>query len=740
MKKNATKKALLLSVLSLLLCVSMLVGTTYAWFTDTVTSANNKIVAGTLEVDLLMADAAGDYASIADETAAIFGAGSLAQNNAAETLWEPGKTQIVYLGVENKGNLDLKYNILLNVIDGGLIGSLEYAVIDGANAKTAPVTADNWAAIKAAAQTGDIVSGTTVAAPNGAIKAGENAIDYFALAVHMKEDAGNEYQGKDITIDVTVAATQLASEEDSFGPDYDEMATFLNQDAEGNWEIGNAAELTYFAASVNGGKTYKGETVKLTADVDLKGYSWIAPDKFAGTFEGNGKTISNLTVKGESNVGFFKRISSTAKIQNVTFDKANMSGNHYVGVVVGWEGNESANALIKNVKVTNSTVTCTVADNDNGDKVGGIVGYAVSLNIEDCAVENSTITGYRDVGGILGYAHKRAVVKNNTVKDSTVICDASVNYKNYTKADEYDVEPIVGEAVATAVIVDNTATNVNVVAPNNVASVGTAADLQQMLTDLTSSGAGDNVLNITSDINIGSAQWNSVTVQGYTGADVITVNGNGHTITGLNAPLFTGGFAGGSGIIINDLTIENAAIEDTTNDQGVGAFISCVDSMDVITLKNCHLLDSEIKSTGGARVGGLVGWTSGYNNQNDGPVDTKVTITNCSVVDCTIEACGSVGAIIGHAGSNPATYHTIENCVVTGNTLTSYDDGYRVGVVVGTANVGEVTINNITESNNTLKQINGSTETARPAGQSNLYGRAVLGSTGKLTIDGVAIN
>ena len=63
------------------------------------------------------------------------------------------------------------------------------------------------------------------------------------------------------------------------------------------------------------------------------------------------------------------------------------------------------------------------------------------------------------------------------------------------------------------------------------------------------------------------------------------------------------------------------------------------------------------------------------------------------------------------------------------------DGGWRVGVVVGTANVGEVTINNITESENTLTQ----TGKTAPDGQSNLYGRFVPGETGKLVIDGVEI-
>ena len=271
-------------------------------------------------------------------------------------------------------------------------------------------------------------------------------------------------------------------------------------------------------------------------------------------------------------------------------------------------------------------------------------------------------------------------------------------------------------------------------------TVATAEELRTALTTLTDAGSGDNKVIINEDITLAEGEtWTPITVDGYRGAGVITVEGNGHTISGLNNTLFAGGFAGESGIVIKDLTLDKMTINDSTsaNTQGIGAFICNVDSMPKIELVNCHLTNSTITSTAGARVGGLVGWTSGYNNPNDGPVDTYVTITNCSVENCEITSNGSVGGIIGHAGANPATYHSITGCTVKNTQLHSTDNGgWRVGVVVGTANVGEVTISNTTSTGNTLVQ-DGKTA---PAGQSELYGRFVPGTTGKLTIDGVAIN
>ena len=227
---KTTKRALLTSIMALMLCFAMLTGTTFAWFTDTETSSNNRIVAGTLDVDLQMDKAEdGNYVSIAGGSGDIFKEGANA-NDSTATLWEPGKTQVVYLAVANLGNLALKYNIVLNVTDEDTTDAvnlgdvLEFAVVD--YGKTAPATRiDAWDASAAVPTLGSLlVDGKVVAAPNGQLEVGES--DYFALAVHMQEEAGNEYQGKSISIDVTVVATQLNAEEDSFGKDYDEDAVY----------------------------------------------------------------------------------------------------------------------------------------------------------------------------------------------------------------------------------------------------------------------------------------------------------------------------------------------------------------------------------------------------------------------------------------------------------------------------------------------------------------------------------
>ncbi|MBR5156626.1 MAG: leucine-rich repeat domain-containing protein [Clostridia bacterium] len=242
---KTTKRALLGSTISLVLCFAMLLGTTFAWFTDNASSANNRIVAGNLDVDLLMDKAEnGTYVSIADGND-----GNIFSETGNGANWEPGKTEIVYLAVKNNGSLALKYNILLDVVDEGLVGSLKYAILDGAKAEDLK-NVDSWAEIEsyASVQIGDVeVCTDKRVAENGRLADG--ATDYFALAVHMNEQAGNDYMNGNIKIDVNVSATQVEAEEDSFGTDYDKGLVPPIDDDEVIIESEDGTQLYYDAES-----------------------------------------------------------------------------------------------------------------------------------------------------------------------------------------------------------------------------------------------------------------------------------------------------------------------------------------------------------------------------------------------------------------------------------------------------------------------------------------------------------
>ena len=218
--KKATKRALLTSVMALVMCVVMLVGTTFAWFTDTASTAVNKIQAGNLDVELLMHNGE-KYVNISKEKEPIFGSdtSTVAQNNNLNTLWEPGKTQVAYLAIKNEGNLALKYKVALNVTnpaDGkDLYKVMQYAIVPDAQPSSAPTA---WTTGKPVDVGQQPVSGE--------VSLAVGATHYFALLVHMDELAGNNYQNGKVEFDLTVYATQDTVEYDSFGKDYDKNATY----------------------------------------------------------------------------------------------------------------------------------------------------------------------------------------------------------------------------------------------------------------------------------------------------------------------------------------------------------------------------------------------------------------------------------------------------------------------------------------------------------------------------------
>ena len=110
MTNKSTKRALVTSAMALFLCFTMLLGTTFAWFTDSVTSANNIIKSGNLDIEL-------DYWN-GTEWKDVKGASDILTN----TLWEPGVTEIAYLRVANAGSLALKYQLGINIVSelGGI--------------------------------------------------------------------------------------------------------------------------------------------------------------------------------------------------------------------------------------------------------------------------------------------------------------------------------------------------------------------------------------------------------------------------------------------------------------------------------------------------------------------------------------------------------------------------------------------------------------------------------------------
>ena len=217
--QKATKRALLTSVMALVMCVVMLVGTTFAWFTDTASTAVNKIQAGNLNVALEMWN--GEKWVDAENKTLQFKVNGVIPTAGTQILWEPGCTyELPELRIVNKGNLALKYKIsisgakdatpendkndlkLLDVIDW------TYSVDGAGGGATAKLGTERHLAAKTGEAEADV-------------------FDTLTIKGQMQKSAGNDYQGMAIEgIAITVVATQDTVESDSFGNTYDKDATY----------------------------------------------------------------------------------------------------------------------------------------------------------------------------------------------------------------------------------------------------------------------------------------------------------------------------------------------------------------------------------------------------------------------------------------------------------------------------------------------------------------------------------
>jgi len=246
------------------------------------------------------------------------------------------------------------------------------------------------------------------------------------------------------------------------------------------FRIYDLAQLKTFRDKVNAGETYSGKTVKLMADIDLNNEEWTPignkANPFSGTFDGNGKTVSNLKISGSNDaVGFFGH--TTAALKNLTVNNAVVSGSKTVGAISGWAytgtvtnchvtgtiqitGNYKVGGItggdyakLSNCSVigdAGSYIKGVYAEADlEGDNIGGIMGFrAEATSIDVPVIENCTaeidVMGTRKVGGIAGSAGNRV-----TVVDCEYTGDVSTNASSEYFNDNIKklfVGGIVGEA------------------------------------------------------------------------------------------------------------------------------------------------------------------------------------------------------------------------------------------------------------------------------------------------------
>lgn len=307
-KQKTTKRALILSVLTILMCILLLIGGTFAWFTDSVTSSGNKIEAGNFAIDLeLLSQESGVWESLKDQNTPLF----------SDNKWEPGYTEVKVLRVENEGDLTLKWlakfvsqdelSALADVID---VYTLNYGVLADPSEVFYPAdrTLEGYTKVGTLKDFIETLQATTT----GVLKAGEKA--YLGLALKMQETADNEYRGLSLggTFDIKIVATQMTDETDSFDNSYDAAAplNFI--------PVSNENELEKALAS-------KEDNIVLTNDIPIKETLTINyPAKIDGAGyilgRGSATTYSARTTTVYTGEVFTIAAGATLTLENIVVD------------------------------------------------------------------------------------------------------------------------------------------------------------------------------------------------------------------------------------------------------------------------------------------------------------------------------------------------------------------------------------------------------------------------------------
>ena len=514
------------------------------------------------------------------------------------------------------------------------------------------------------------------------------------------------------------------------------------QDEADNYVIERGSELAWLAAAVNGTlpedqttraaiDNFAGKTFVLTQDIDLGGNEWTpismstnlaGGETFRGTFDGQGHTIKGLYVRQQEVAGLFGYVYA-ATIKNVTIEGANLYSNHYAGGVVAWvlntKGNIKVPFVMENCHVKNSTIVSTPAlingEWDNGDKVGGLVGYADINNegaeIKDCSVKNTSIKAYRDFGGLIGYA-KGVAINNYTVENISLEQDLSHNYKAPNTPNTFGM--IIGrneggntingadysyEAVTNGVFKVNDNYYIY-----NADGLKWLADEINAIDPYEASVYDDATFKLANDIDLNRAEWTPIGDWASQRTEFHgTFDGQGYTISNFvitkpcergekQADSAYGLFGNVKGGTIKNVTVSNVTVS------GVAKFAAALVGRLDGNIENCHVKNASITCSSW-QVGGLV---AQYNNG---------TISGCSVEDTTVSSgIGGVGAIVGYALTN--VERTIENCSVKNCNLIQtepYSAGYddMFATILGGVHVSGTTINinGCTAENNTIKGV-----------------------------------
>lgn len=447
------------------------------------------------------------------------------------------------------------------------------------------------------------------------------------------------------------------------GVSYDSATkTFTISNKEGlKWiaEQSNAATKHELIQKRDEGGYFAGQTVKLAQNIDLSGERWTPigstwANGFVGTFDGNGNTISNLTVDHVENSGLFGNVTGDGTVKNVQLSDVTVTGNSKAGALVA-----NAYGTITNCHVDGGSVTSTVVDGDNANNVGGLIGYLGEQSnsaVTESSVKNLNVMAYRDLGGLVGTAQTGTSVTDNMVYNVKVIANQLPTYNEEKPA---NADEVVGRDLG-ATVSNNTENNVTVCVikgQNNMIKVSTADDLKAVaaFVDAGNSCQGLTV-SIENDIDLKDKVWTPIgenkTFQG-------SIDGNNNTIKNLK------GVRGlinkmGSGstspeVAVKNLTLENVEITNSTGSR-IAAFVGDGRYCTPLTLENLTL-KGKVTISGSTQIAGIYA----ASDRQVVARNIKVEVTEDSYIECTDpgDYWAYTGGVFGRL--NTATLENIES-------------------------------------------------------------------------------
>ena len=414
------KKTILSSLLTIILCLSLIAGSTYALFTSedqvniAVNSGKVNVVATILDTEMKTFSLGTEQAAgkFANGGTAVFATNEKGEKVLTLDKMTPGDKVAFSIQITNNSNVAMKYRVVWAV--DGVLSEVLTATAGGDKIENGKSAWISW--------------------PVPVAEDGSDKVETIDVVIELPAETGNDYQDKKATIVFTVEATQgNAPEVDEWDGTAD-TSWYKPEDATiTEYALDSAEQIAGLVTLVDNGDTFEGKTIKLESDMDLQNKlfepigSYRKDTPFMGTFDGQGHTILNLSQNtweldngyayGDLGLGFFGKVED-ATIKNLNFDGAEISGESAICGVVA--ATAYGDCTFENITVKNANCA------DYQYYAGGIVGWA-SGNHQyiNCTVDASTNIAAQwgdfdnSIGGIIGGAGGSAEI---FLKDCTVAC------------------------------------------------------------------------------------------------------------------------------------------------------------------------------------------------------------------------------------------------------------------------------------------------------------------------------